>query len=324
MPLYWVPIIALVLFAVISIAISYVFSGIVLHALRQPVVTTPADYGLEYEDVEFQSTDGLTIKGWFILTEPAGERDKVVILTHPFPFNRHGFLVKNQGWLPLFKTDVDLLQIAPALHKAGCSVLMFDFRNHGESEGGLTGVGLTEYQDVLGAIEYVESRPSLRTPQIGFASFCMGANATIVALSKGGDLVEEVKFLVAVQPISVGVFLRRYMSNVYTPLSLYLIPIVDRFVQWRGGFAFREMSPLEYAKDVRVPTLYIQAREDPWFEASDVQGFYDASAGPKDMWWIEGKMQRFEAYNYVCANPERIIAFAKKHFSDQEAYTLPT
>jgi pimeloyl-ACP methyl ester carboxylesterase len=316
MPLYWIPIIVFALFIVISIAISYIFSGIVLHALRQPIVITPEKYGLEYEDIVFKSADGLTLKGWFIPAEPTDERDKVVIVTHPFPFNRHGFLVKNQGWLPLFKTDVDLLQIAPALHRAGYSVLMFDFRNHGKSESGMTGIGLTEYQDVLGAISYIKGHPSLRAPQIGFASFCMGANATIVAMSKGGKLVEDIEFLVAVQPVSVGVFLRRYMSNVYTPLSLYLIPIVDRFVQWRGGYAFKEMSPLAYAKDVKVPTLVIQAREDPWFEVSDVEGVYDALAGPKELWWIEGKMRRFEAYNHVCANPERTIAFAKEHFSD--------
>jgi hypothetical protein len=107
MPLVWIPIIVLALFVVISIAISYVFSGIVLHALRQPIVTTPADYGLEYEDVEFQSTDGLALKGGVIPAEPGGsnESDKVVILTHPFPLNRHGFLVKNQGPLPLSKTQ---------------------------------------------------------------------------------------------------------------------------------------------------------------------------------------------------------------------------
>jgi dienelactone hydrolase len=315
MPLYWIPVIAVAFFVVVSIAISYIFSSIILRALRQPIVTTPADYGLDYEDVEFKSTDGLRLKGWFIPAEPTSERDRVVILTHPFPFNRHGFLVKNQGPLPLFKPDVDLLQIAPALHREGYSVLMFDFRNHGESEGGMTGVGLTEYQDVLGAISYVKQRPSLHSPQIGFVSFCMGANSTAVALSKGAGLVEDVKFLVAVQPISVGVFLRRYMSNVYTPLSLYLIPIVDQFVQWRGGFAFAEMSPLEYAKDIKVPTLVIQAREAPWFEASDVQGFYDATAGPKELWWIEGKMRRFDAYNLVCKNPAQIVAFAREHFS---------
>ena len=245
MPFFWIPIIIVALFVSISLAIGYIFSGVTLHSVRQPITTTPKAYGLEYEDVEFESTDGLTLKGWFIPAEPGGDAgpDKVIILTHPMTFNRHGFLVKNQGWLPLFKTDVDLLQIAPTLHGEGYSLLMFDFRNHGESESGITGAGLSEYQDVLGAIEYIKNRPSLRNPRIGFFSFCMGANSTIIALSKGGDLVEDIEFMVAIQPVSSYMFFPCYMRDLYTPLSLYLIPIVDRLVQWRGGYAFAEMSP---------------------------------------------------------------------------------
>jgi hypothetical protein len=30
------------------------------------VQTDPADYGLSYEEVAFQSRDGLTLRGWFI------------------------------------------------------------------------------------------------------------------------------------------------------------------------------------------------------------------------------------------------------------------
>jgi hypothetical protein len=32
---------------------------------RQPTVRTPLAYGMAHEEVEFKSTDGLTIKGWF-------------------------------------------------------------------------------------------------------------------------------------------------------------------------------------------------------------------------------------------------------------------
>jgi hypothetical protein len=104
------------------------------------------------------------------------------------------------------------------------------------------------------------------------------------------------------------------MKNLYTPLSLYLIPIVDRIVQWRGGFPFREVTPLRFAGDIKTPTFYIQAKEDPWTYPADVQSFYDATPEPKELWWIEGKMGRFDTYNLVCKNPERILAFVRQHF----------
>jgi pimeloyl-ACP methyl ester carboxylesterase len=268
---------------------------------------------MAYEDVAFESTDGLTIKGWFI-PAPSGVMDKVIILTHPMPMNRHGFLAKNQGFPPLFKTDVDLLKTIRALHLAGYPVLAFDLRNHGESDGGITGNGLSEYQDVLGAVDYVRSRPDLDAPQIGFVCFCMGAASTMTALGKGKDRLEDVRFFVAVQPVTSDVFFRCYLRNVYTPLSLFLIPIVAKIVEWRGGYALQDMAPGRFAPDIEVPTMYIQAKEDPWTELSDIQGFYEATPGAEELWLIEGKMRRFEAYNYIGEHPEKVLAFVQKHF----------
>jgi pimeloyl-ACP methyl ester carboxylesterase len=296
--------------ALLGIA-GYVFSTLVLHSHRQPIVRTPRDYGMDYEDVTFTSTDGLQLKGWFI--PAAGVSDKAVVMTHPFPFNRHGFTPKNQGFPPLSTVAVDLLTTARALHAAGYPILLFDFRNHGESAAGVTGVGLNEYQDVLGALAYLRGRPDLQQPRLGFVSFCMGANATIIALSKGAAQVRDVRFLVAVQPVSAAVFVRQYLRAQYTPLSLPLAGIVDWIDRQRGGYALAEMSPLAYARDIRVPTLYVQARLDRWTTAADTQSFYDATPAEKELWWIDGITHRFKAYNYVGEHPERILDFVKKH-----------
>jgi pimeloyl-ACP methyl ester carboxylesterase len=269
---------------------------------------------MPYEDVEFKSTDDLTIKGWYI-PAPSSQTDKVIIFTHPMPMNRHGFLAKNQGFPPMFKTNVDLLKTIHALHQAGYPVLAFDLRNHGESDSGITGNGLSEYQDVLGAVEYVHSRPDLQVQQLGFVCFCMGAASTMTAISKGGGEIKRARFFVAIQPITSSVFFRCYLKDVYTPLSLFLIPIVDRIVRWRGGYAFEDMLPGKFAKDIEVPTMYVQAREDPWTELEDIQGFYETTPGAEELWLIEGKMRRFEAYNYVGEHPEKVLAFIEKHFS---------
>ncbi|MBN1316652.1 MAG: hypothetical protein JXA42_14335 [Anaerolineales bacterium] len=314
MPVYVIVIAGVLAVSLIS---SYIFSTLVLRSRRQPIVRTPQEFGLAYEDIEFKSVDGLTIQGWFIPAGPAGSGegpDKVIIQTHPMFFNRHGFNARGQGFPPLAFTDVDLLKTTFALNQAGYSVLTFDFRNHGESEAGLSGVGLTEYQDVLGALEYVKNRWS-PTVKVGFVSFCMGANSTMTALSKGKGQAGNVKFLVAIQPVSAGVFVRCYLSAVYTPLSLFLYPIVDWLDQVRGGFAFNKMSPLPFARDLELPVLYVQAELDRWTDMKDLQSFYDATPGPKEMWLFSDVIKRFEGYNFVGQNPERILAFIRKYFS---------
>jgi pimeloyl-ACP methyl ester carboxylesterase len=310
MPIYGIIICVIIVVSLIS---SYIFSSLVLRSRRQLIVLTPEAYGLAYEDVEFKSKDGLTIKGWFVPAGSGNSSDKIIIQTHPMFFNRHGFVARGQGFPPLAFTDVDLLKTTQVLNQAGYSVLTFDFRNHGESDPGLSGVGLTEYQDVLGALEYVKNRWSPDIP-IGFVSFCMGANSTMTALSKGRDQVGNVKFLAAIQPVSAGVFVRCYLSAVYTPLMLYLYPIVDWLDQLRGGFAFKEMSPLPFAHDLELPVLYVQAERDRWTDLKDIQSFYEATPGPKEMWLFTDVKKRFEGYNFVGENPERILAFIRKYF----------
>jgi fermentation-respiration switch protein FrsA (DUF1100 family) len=113
------------------------------------------------------------------------------------------------------------------------------------------------------------------------------------------------------------VFIRSYLRSVFTPFSLYLLPIIDRIARWRGGFALKDMSPVPYAQDVEIPTLIIQAREDPWTELADTQAYYQALMGTKELWLIDGIQRRFDTYNYVGEHSERIIAFIRQHFSAQ-------
>jgi len=301
--------------AVFVLVVSIVFSGIVIHSRRQPIVRTPEEYGMNYEEVEFKSTDGLSIRGWFIPTS-SGQSEKVILLTHPMPMNRHGFLTNNQGFPPMFKTDVDLLQTIAALHNRGYPVLAFDLRNHGDSESGITGNGLTEYQDVLGAVKYINNRADLGVEKIGFVCFCMGAASTMTALSKGKEQIRNARFLVAIQPVTSSLFFRSYMKAVYTPLSLFLVPIVDKIVQWRGGYAFEEMAPGRFTKDIEIPTMYIQAKEDPWTDLDDIRSFYEKTPGAEELWLIDGAMGRFDAYNYVGEHPERVLAFIDRYFND--------
>ena len=82
------------------------------------------------------------------------------------PGNRYGY----PGHLPEFGGlggfEVNLLAEYKALHDAGYNVLAYDLRNHGMSgqgNGGIAGIGLTEYRDVIGSLRYAASRPDTTT-----------------------------------------------------------------------------------------------------------------------------------------------------------------
>lgn len=320
------------------IGVSYWISSLLLYGRRQPLVRTPAVYGLAYEEVTFRNKDDLTLQGWWLPAASTQQNrvEPVVILLHPFLGNRHGLSVQQKGWPRLFATEVDLLKLAQACHQAGFAVLMFDFRSHGASQRGLCAGGLTEDQDVMGAVDYVFQRMAAENataPAVGVIGFGLGAAAALAAVgrekggaevihvfsgdSEGGSgfitippaNVKRLRFLVAVQPASLGILLRGYLRTVARPLAWVLPPLVDKFCQWRGGYPLRSSFLLKSIQEAHVPVLYLQARADPWGDCCEVQRFYEATPGVKQINWIEESFGRLETYAYVIERPAIIFAF---------------
>ena len=174
---------------------------------------TPKDYGMDFQNVEFRAADDVTLRGWLI---PAAS-NKLVIITHVGGLTKYGSTREFSSFSKLYNEEIEFLKVSRHLHNEGYSVLMFDFRNHGESDtspnGGKAGVGLEEYQDVSAVMDYMENSEKLKDKDVGFVSFCMGANSTIVAMSKQPNKFKKAKCLVAVQPISMEVFVRTYLKK---------------------------------------------------------------------------------------------------------------
>lgn len=158
--------VSLALLAVIAVfGIAAKVGWSLTHPERLAVEQTPAAVGLAYEEVSFKSReDGLNIKGW--LVRAPGNR-MTVVFAHGYRKNR-------------LQSDVPLLPAARSLVDKGCNVLMFDFRNSGESEGSLTSVGQFEVRDLLGAVDFVKSRAELNQKVVLFG-FSMGASTSILA-----------------------------------------------------------------------------------------------------------------------------------------------
>lgn len=304
---------ALIILAILYFLFCYFLSGTVIFLDRQPVPKNPKDYGLDFKDMEFTASDGVSIKAWLI----PGSLNKLIIITHVGGLTKYGSTIKFRSISKLYNKEVEFLKTAQHLHGKGYWVLMFDFRNHGQSDAGpngrKSGIGLEEFKDVAAAMDFIHNREDTRGMDTGFVSFCMGANSTIIAMSKEPAVFEKVKCLMAIQPISMEVFVKTYMQKLFTPFGARLVfPMVKRFVNLRSRHPLESMSPYQYVKDIKVPTLYVQARNDPWTELSDIQSFYNNTPGPKEFYWIEDTKHRFESYSYFQDNPEKMLNWLGK------------
>ena len=279
---------------------------------RTPILRTPEEYGLEYEEISFLTEDGVTIKGWFI---PA-ESDKVIISNHFSPANRYGFAGHLEGLDFAGGFEVNFLPRYKALHEAGYNVLAYDLRCHGESESGekgVTGVGYFEWAEVLASINYIKNRPDTAHKDISLMSMCMGANATINAMEKKPEVFEEIKCLIAIAPLKGRTTIERNCEHMQIPVEEG-IETFEPIYNGLTGLHVADHNIIPKATHINIPTFFLQVRNDMNSRWTDVQEMYDkAPIADKKIHYIEETPWRFKGYTFFSEQPEQMIEWFDTH-----------
>ncbi len=117
------------------------------------------ELGLPYQDIEFTNNEHGSLQGWFF---PAQSKKAIVMV--------HGITADRREGLRWVK----------ALHNAGYNLLLFDLRNHGKSYKAKTGMGYYEKNDVIAAVDFLQSQGY---NDIGVFGVSMGASTAIQAMA---------------------------------------------------------------------------------------------------------------------------------------------
>ncbi len=122
---------------------------------HEKVEKSPGEWGVECRDIEYITSDGLTLRGWWI---PA-ESEKAVLLLHGNGGSRNGY-------------TSGIFELGRWYREQGFNVMMVDMRSHGESEGDRIGFGIKESEDLLGWVSRIDPESSFAWTIHGFS---MGA-----------------------------------------------------------------------------------------------------------------------------------------------------
>lgn len=123
----------------------------------------------DFETVRIPSRQpGIELAGWYVAGKPDAP---AIVVTHGI-----------NGC----KCDPNVLTVAGMLHRNGFNVLLYDLRNHGQSDidNGRTAVGNKEYLDVLGAWDWLITEKHFAADQIGLYAESLGAGTTLIAFSE--------------------------------------------------------------------------------------------------------------------------------------------
>ena len=285
--------------------------------LRPPILSTPADEGLDFEDVTFPSQDGVPLEAWFI---PKEGSDKLIIANHPKGFNRYGSPSHLEPWKSMFSVsgndfEVTFIPDYKILHDAGYNVLTYDLRNFGHSGAGNGGIGSSgryESRDVIGSLAYARARSDLNGMAIGLFSRCLGCNSTIFAMSRHPGQFNDVRCLVGVQPLSPRFFLERQLELIGVPADR--LDELDQRIKMVTSFSLQELSPVQAAKAVTTPTLIYQVHDDSMTRPVDVQAIFDnIPAEDKKLFWIRGTARRWDGYTYFQREPKLALDWFETH-----------
>jgi fermentation-respiration switch protein FrsA (DUF1100 family) len=263
-----------------------------LHPERAPKKYYLSDFNLPgLETVHFKSRDGFRLAGWFV----QGINGATIILAH----GRGG----DKTWM---------LPHADYLHRDGFSVLMFDFRHRGESEGDAQTLGAKESWDIESAVAYLKKRSDVDPARIGVLGNSLGAASAILAAAE----MRDIKGVVAESSFtSINDAMWWTFPRIVGLPSFPFAPVSKFICELRLGVDLDAVAPIKaIAKISPRPVFLIDNLEDNLFPSDSAETLYAASREPKRLWQIPGCPH---GQGWVCAPGEyerRVLDFWRKTF----------
>jgi uncharacterized protein len=266
---------------VLFIIVGSVIAGSVLTApVPQTIGEPPAD--LHVRSVTFQSESGSNIHGWFVHgVKGAG----AVALMHGFRSNR-----------------LSLVDRARFLNRAGYAVLLFDFQAHGESPGDHVSIGFRESKDAKAAVNFL--REQAPGEKVGIVGISMGGASTLLA---DPPIQAEAIVLEMVYPTIEEAVANR-LTRRLGGWSKVLAPLLVWQLKPRLGVAANQLRPIDHLGS-STPKLFIAGADDRHTTLAESQRMFDAAAGPKEFWIVNGAAHVDLHAAHKVEYEQRVISF---------------
>ena len=264
LPLAWLLFALPALAGLFYLTTAYAASRWLTRPIRGSPERSPSEFGIAWEPVDCQTSDGLRLAGW-VLNPPSPHG--VVVLHHGLRCNRNQTL------------DRTVL-----LARAGYRCVAFDHRGHGESGGNCTSFGFYEALDAAAVLEFVRRRwPDLPRAVIGLsmgaAAICFAADQT---RSYDAVILESLYHDIA----------SAFTARLKTMYPIWFRPLVAgiiRITEFRLGVRLERVIPAEYiGKFTPTPVLLLTGTEDDHADSQCAQRLFERCGEPRELWLVAG------------------------------------
>ncbi len=218
---------------------------------------TPADVGLQFEDVTILTENGKSVFGWFIPATRSGSGPAVVAI---------------HGW---GGNAENLLSLVRPLHEAGFMLLLIDARCHGLSDED-SFASMPRFAEDLGhAIDWLKCQEGIDPQAVITIGHSVGAGAALLSASGRDDIAAVVSIAAFSHPVAM---MRRWFVSKripYVPVGWLML----RYIEWVIGYRFDDIAPVNTIQRVHCPVLLVHGAEDTTVPVSEAHAIYHARFG---------------------------------------------
>lgn len=268
-----------------------------LAAPRVPIACSLEEHGVTGETVTIPTRRGRRLAGWWL---PGQDRGTVVIT--------HGWGANRELMLPL----------ARPLQAAGWNVLLFDARNHGESDADSFSSMPRFAEDTEAALAWLRARPGMADAPVALLGHSVGAAAVLLAASRRDDIAAVVSLSAFAHPDGM---MRRWLAGKrlpFVPLGWYVLRYVEHVI----GHRFEAIAPVTTLPRVRCPVLLVHGRDDTVIPPSDAERLH-ASRGdtPAELRLLPGD---HDLSRHIDAELPELLAFLDRTLVPEGRERRPT
>jgi dipeptidyl aminopeptidase/acylaminoacyl peptidase len=280
--------------------IAYVQATSLVYPAGIPVRQTPASVGVtDYREVSLTSADGTQLAAWYV-PPPTDSPGPALVYVHGIGSNR-------EHWLSEL----------PLLYEAGYGGLLLDLRNHGDSGGDKTTMGLREAEDILAAFTFLTAQPEVDPERVMLAGDSLGGSSALLAAAAEPG----VRAVVAVSPYSslLGVVGDRARSDFRLPPR----PAADMVVGWANQLSGESLYDADVMAAVPAltdrPLWLVHGEADPVTPVTSTlrlaDAFEEAGASDLTVWVVPGAGHSGMRYDNPAEFQRRFLAFVERVLS---------
>lgn len=284
------------LVAAATLAVAYVAVAVyvadgVTRVDRDPIDVSPTVVQQRYEDVTLRTSDGLALRGWLY---PASA-DRAVVLVHGKDGNR---------------LDSKYLQrVARWLLAAGYTVLAFDMRGHGVSEGQRFSLGQHERLDVAAAIDHLVAR-GIQVGRIALLGESMGAGTVLQAVA----LRPDIGAVVADSAYADGRTIVDDLGPQETGLPDWYTPAIILAARLLFDLDVDRVDPeAVVASHPRTPFLLIHCENDGTVDVKHARRLAAVAGSASESWIADDCGHVGAADKYTAEYERRLLGFLAAH-----------